>query len=105
MTGLGAGNRGARIAFQMKDGDRWSNQFQLWGAIRFLRGSEVVLQGRVAGKNTAVISFRDGRKVRTATTHWRLKLVETGDVFAIKSIINDQNEKRLDFTCEAGTPT
>ena len=105
MAGLGAGNRGSRIDFQMKDGNRWVTQFQLWGAIKFLRGAEVILQGRVAGKNTAIVAFRNGPKARSANTHWRLKRVGVGDVFVIKSIIIDESENLVEFTCETGVPT
>ena len=95
----------AYLVLQAQTEKRWVAQTnELHCRVRYLRGSETVIEGRLKGINTVVIRLR-ASAAATVTTHWRFKDTTNGTVFAIKSIIPSHCGRWIDFTCETGVPT
>lgn len=94
-----------RSAFQEKGDTRWETRFEESLRVNYLRGSESVIQGRLKGRNVAVLRVRKGPTALTVTEAWRIKDLRTGQVFNIRSIIPSEGGRWLDFTCETGTPS
>ena len=87
-----------RVTLQSKGATQWEAQATVWAAIRYLRGAEAVVAGRLQGVNSVVITLRRTATTEAATSAWRLKNARTGAVYAIKSII--PSDDFLDLTCE-----
>lgn len=94
-----------RGAFQEKGTDRWEERFEESLRITYLRGSEDVIAGRLAGRNVVVLRVRSGSSALAVTEAWRVKDKNTGRVFNIRSIIPSEGGGWIDFTCETGVPT
>lgn len=85
-----------------------------------LRGSEVVIQDRKAGKVTTVITVRADSRTRDITNNWRLRDALdkqrasaywntrnrwTGEVFNVRSAIPTPDNRWIEITCESGVAT
>jgi len=97
-----SGDLKTRVKLQRKGAAAWEDQGEAYAHLRWLRGSETVLAGRLAGRNTVVISLRSGALTRAAETSWRIKDATTFAVFDIKSII--PGDDFTEFTCLSGSP-
>lgn len=60
----------------------WEDRFTLWGHVRYLRGSEAVMQARLVSKAPVIITVRSSAASRTITSEWRA--VIGGVVFDLK---------------------
>ena len=78
-----SGDLKARVKLQSKGATSWVDEGEAYAHFRWLRGSETVLAGRLAGRNTVVISLRSGALTRAAQTSWRIKDVTTLAVFCL----------------------
>ena len=99
-----SGDLKSRVTFQQKGLTRWENVAQRWARVVYLRGDEAVIAGRLAGRNTVVISVRVDQDTKAVQTAWRIK-GQSGTVFDIRSIIPSEDGAWIDFTCETGVPT
>ena len=80
----------------------WETVFTAPAGIRYLRGSEAVVQGRLAGRNTAVVTVRRSSASQVVTPEWRLTDQKTGTLYNIRSIIPTDDGRWLELTCESG---
>ena len=60
----------------------WEDRFTLWAHIRYLRGSEAVMQARLVSKAPVIITIRSNAASRMITSEWRA--VIGGVVFDLK---------------------
>ena len=98
---MNAGDLDTKVKLQKRSATLWEDQTLAWAKVHYLRGSETVISGRLAGRSTVIITLRTGSIVRSAdTTDWRIKDVATNTVFDIKSII--PGNQFTDFTCQTG---
>lgn len=89
-----------RIHLQERGATQWDIRDTVWAEITYLRGTESVIEGRKAGRNTVVIRVRRSAISMAATSAWRLKNAATNEVYDIKSRIPGPDF--IDFTCETG---
>ena len=52
----------------------WRVQFTCAAHVRYLRGSEAVMQARMASKAPAIVSVRDFPAARAITSEWRVQI-------------------------------
>ncbi|MDS9468698.1 phage head closure protein [Paracoccus sp. MBLB3053] len=52
----------------------WTLQFTCAAHIRYLRGSEAVMQARLQSKAPAVVTIRDFAAARQITSEWRVEI-------------------------------
>lgn len=74
-----AGNLSSRITFAEMttvDGEGgeiiqgWMDRFTVWGAVKYLRGTEVVMQARMQSRRPAILTIRDSAQARLVTSEW-----------------------------------
>jgi SPP1 family predicted phage head-tail adaptor len=94
------GELNRRLTFQQRGENSWDDMSSHWAKIVYLRGTEKVLEGRMVGRNTVVITVRQTSKVKSATTAWRIKFKGSGEVFNIRSLIPSSDRQFVDITCE-----
>jgi head-tail adaptor len=97
---MNVGDFKTRVKLQKRGAGQWEDQAQAWAKIHYMRGSETVLAGRLAGRSTVVITVSTNAVVRSAETAWRIKDAVRNTVFNIKTII--PGDQFTDFTCETG---
>ena len=96
------GDLNRKLAFQGKGRDRWDLVCNLWAHVRYLRGSERVIQGRLQGSNTTIVTVARHGFSEQVKTPWRIRDARTGEVFNIRSIIFSEDGGFIEFTCETG---
>jgi head-tail adaptor len=97
---MNAGRMNDRVRLQERGETRWEVRATVWAEITYLRGSESVIAGRLAGRNTVVIRVRrSALTMSMKTTSWRIRNDKTSEVYNIKSLIPSPDY--VDFTCEA----
>lgn len=107
-----------RVAFDqpLKVSDGHGGKIDGWappeGAIverahfRFLRGSEAVQAARLEGRQPVVVTVRDNPASRQVTNSWRMRDLQTGTAYAIKSgPVPTDDRGYLEFTVESGVAT
>ncbi|MFH5773589.1 phage head closure protein [Paracoccus sp. NGMCC 1.201697] len=57
-------------------------RFTEWVHVRWLRGSEAVMQARMASRSPAVVTFRNSERARTVTSEWQVTV--DGRIFQAK---------------------
>ncbi|RVI95672.1 head-tail adaptor protein [Sinorhizobium medicae] len=80
----------------------------VWSAparIHILRGTEAVMAGRLAGKQTIAITIRWQPEVATLDTTWRAVNGRTGDEYNIRSIEPDERKAFVNLLVEKGVAT
>lgn len=109
-----AGKLSARVAFDapqvLQNGQGgtyqgWAEQHTCWANLRFLRGSETALQGRLAGRQPVVVTIRSCAAAQAITAEWRMRDARTGAVYNLRSIVPTDDRMYLELTAESGVPT
>lgn len=62
------------VMFRDPDGmliQGWEDRFTLWCHVRYLRGSEAVMQARLVSKSPAILTIRASAETRAITSEWR----------------------------------
>lgn len=54
--------------------DQWAPQFEVWAAVKHLRGGEAVMQARLASRNPAIVTIRNSTQARRITSEWQVEL-------------------------------
>lgn len=70
--------------------------------IRYLRGGEAVIAGRLAGRQAAVISVPRTPETEAITTEWRARDLVRGTAFALRAIVMTDDRRELEITAEGG---
>lgn len=77
---MDAGRLNQRVTFQayvMIETDMggvvegWEDRFALWAHLRYLRGSEAVMQARLVSKAPVIITVRQSARSERITSEWR----------------------------------
>lgn len=97
---MNIGRMNDRVHLQERGATQWETRATVWAEITYLRGTESVIEGRKAGRNTLVIRVRRSAQFMAVTSAWRLKNAATGEAYDIKSRILGSDF--IDFTCETG---
>ena len=80
----------------------WAEQFQTRAGFTFLRGSEAVIAARLEGRQPVIVRVRVSSQTRQITTDWRMRDARTGEVYAVRSIIETDDRAYRDITVERG---
>lgn len=77
---MDAGRLDQRVTFQqavmIRDPDGmliqgWEDRFIRWCNVRYLRGSEAVMQARLVSRAPVILTVRTSTESRTVTSEWR----------------------------------
>lgn len=108
-----AGKRQTRITFEKREAvdDGYGNTvsgdfvglFDQYAEIAFLRGGETVIASRLESRQPAIISvLADDERLATVTADWRVRVVEDGQLFNIRTITRTPNRAYYEMLCETG---
>lgn len=98
MTAVGSGSLDHRAAFsarQQVDTDmggtlsEWVPQFEVWAAVKYLRGGEAVMQSRLSSRNPVVVTVRNSAAARRITNEWQVELRSRSGVTKVYQIKED----------------
>lgn len=78
----------------------WMQEMTVWANVRWLRGAEVVIAARLAGRQPAVITIRKSDVASEITTDW--KMVLAGADYAIRAIVPTEDRRWIEVTVEGG---
>ncbi len=82
----------------------WETQATVHAKFHYLRGGEEVMQGRLAGKQPAIITVRQNAATRALTTDWRI--MKGGEAWNIRSITDPDGRRAwLEILAESGVAT
>lgn len=76
--------------------------FQCRAGFTYLRGSEAVIASRLEGRQPIVVRVRASSETRQIEPDWRMRNVNTGDAYAVRSIAATPDRKWLDVMVEQG---
>lgn len=91
---------GANINGRVEDG--WTEQFTTRAKFLYLRGSEVVQAARLEGKQPVVMTVRADAISVLTDTDWRIRDLERGDTYNIRSVVPTDDRLFLEITAERG---
>ena len=60
----------------------WTDAFTAWTNVRYLRGTEAVMQARMQSRSPAILTIRSSAQARAVTSEWRA--VIGGRVFEVR---------------------
>ncbi|WP_445222119.1 phage head closure protein [Bradyrhizobium sp. Pa8] len=70
--------------------------------IKYLKGGETVMSGRLQGTQTVVVTVRNQPGLGDADPTWRLTSTRSGRAYDIKSITPDERSAFVDILAEIG---
>ena len=79
-----------------------SVQFTVWGKIRYLRGSEAVLQSRLQSRQPIVMTVRKGSVTSPITPEWIAYDERDKVTYNIRTIVPTDDNAFYELTCESG---
>lgn len=80
----------------------WIQRYACRAKFRFLRAGEAVMQGRLEGRATVVVTIQSYALSRQIRTDWRMRDVRSGEDYNLRSIIPSDDGAWLDLTVESG---
>jgi len=82
----------------------WQDRFEIWGGIKFLRGSEAVIAARLTARQPAVLRIRTSSQARSILPSDRAVNARTGEIFNIRELPRTARDNRgfLEMLVEAG---
>lgn len=85
----------------------WADQFTVWGAVQFMRGSEPVMAARLNARQPAILTIRNSQQARGIRASDRAVNARTGEAFNIRELPREARENRgfLEMLVEAGVAT
>lgn len=111
----GAGSLTERVAFERRNQvnpdaphdygntlDTWVPEFECAAEYKHLRGSEQVMQARLAGTHTQIIRVRATAFTRSVAADWRVRDVRRGTVFNIRDVTLDPGLAWVDLLVQSG---
>lgn len=69
--------------------DQWVTQFVEWASVRYLRGTEAVMQARLASRNPVIVTVRNSARARQIDSTWRVTLRSRSGVVLVAEIKED----------------
>ena len=52
----------------------WVLQFVEWAGVKYLRGTEAVMEARLASRNPMIVTVRNSARARQITSEWQVEL-------------------------------
>ncbi|MDX1015342.1 phage head closure protein [Sinorhizobium medicae] len=83
----------------------WVTVFSAHARIQILRGTETVMAGRLAGKQTVALTIRWQTEVATMHSGYRAVNARSGVEYNIRSIEPDERRAFVNLLVEAGVAT
>ena len=80
----------------------WAERWTCAAHVRYLRGGERVMQGRLSGVQPVVITIRASHASEAIGRDWRARDVRRGTIYNIRSIVPSDDRAMLEMTCEEG---
>lgn len=80
----------------------WAERWRCPAHVRYLRGGERVMQGRLSGVQPVVLTIRACRAAEAIGRDWRARDVRRGTIYNIRSIVPSDDRAMLELTCEEG---
>ena len=84
--------------------DEWALQFVEWVGVKYLRGTEAVMQARLASRNPMIVTVRNSARARQITSEWRIVLRSRSGVVLVAEIKEDprpsEGDAFLEFLAE-----
>jgi len=72
---------------------------------RYLRGSDAVIQKRMAGRNVVLATIRVCAAAEVIGPGWRMTHIDSGRVFDIQSVAPEDDDMHLAIMAEGGFET
>lgn len=76
--------------------DEWVPQFAEWAEVTYLRGTEAVMQARLASRNPVVVTIRNSERARQITSEWQVELRSRSGVTKVYAVKEDPRPEGLD---------
>ena len=76
--------------------DEWVPQFTEWAEVKYLRGTEAVMQARLASRNPVIVTIRNSARARQITSEWQVELRSRSGVTKVYAIKEDPRPEGLD---------
>lgn len=84
--------------------DEWLLQFVGWVGVKYLRGTEAVMQARLASRNPMICVVRNSARARQITSEWRIVLRSRSGVTFVAEVKEDprpsDGDGFLEMLCE-----
>jgi head-tail adaptor len=80
----------------------WAERLQAFAQFTYLRGGEVVLAARLAGRQPVVVKIRASAAAAAIATDWRMRDLRSGEAYNIRSIVPSDDRQFYHLTCESG---
>ena len=84
--------------------DEWLLQFAEWVGVKYLRGTEAVMQARLASRNPMIVTVRNSARARQITSEWQIRLRSRSGVVLVAEIKEDprpsEGDAFLEFLAE-----
>lgn len=100
------------LQYATYEDDGFGNQIETWhdvgplpARIRYLKGSEEVLAGRLTGVQPIEIRVRNAGDAAGVSTVWRAVNARTSETFNIRSVVRSPRGEWADLLVEAGVAT
>ena len=85
--------------------DEWVLQFVEWVGVKYLRGTEAVMQARLASRNPMIVTVRNSARARQITSEWRVTLRSRSGVTFVAEAREDprpsEGDAYLEFLADA----
>ena len=76
--------------------DEWVTQFVEWAAVKYLRGTETVMQARLESRNPVIITVRNSARARMVTSEWQVRLRSRSGVVLVAEVREDPRPTERD---------
>lgn len=80
----------------------WTEEFATRAHFRYLRGGETVQAARLAGRQPVVVTIRSHAEAAAITTAWRMRDTRRGVAYNIRAIVQLEDRRFIELTCESG---
>ena len=84
--------------------DEWVLQFVEWAGVKYLRGTEAVMQARLTSRNPMIVTVRNSERARQITSEWRIVLRSRSGVTFVAEVREDprpaNRDGYLEMLCE-----
>jgi head-tail adaptor len=114
LTQTGAGRLYYKLAFDKRQDEEdeygnvvssWVEQFQRRARFVLLRGSEAVMQGRLAGRQTIEVQVRKDQATKLIDHDWQARDVRRNIAYNVRDIRESLNRADLIMLLESGVAT
>lgn len=80
----------------------WSEKFTCRASIKYLRGGESVMAGRLAGKQAVVVTVMASPIAKDIAPTWRMRDLKRGISYNVHVAIRSDSQACIEVTAESG---